>query len=257
MNQENNIKFNFPTETVNLPSKGLVYSKNNLLSGGIVEIKYMTAREEDILTNINYIKQNIVVEKLLQSLLVTKINIDDLIAEDKDAILIAARILGYGKDYTFKHYSPVTKKEEQITVDLSTLEEKELDESILIEPNKNLFEYIFKTSGNRITFKMLTGHDEKNIERELEGLKKISPNGNSEITTRLKHTIQSVNGEETPSAIREFVDNYLLAKESREFRAYVRDISPGIQMKFNYSTENYTEEGIDIPMTINFLWPEL
>jgi len=96
-------EFKFPTETIELPSKGLVYSEDNPLSSGQVEIKYMTAKEEDILTNQSYIQKGIVLDKLLESLLVTKINIDDLIVGDKNAILIAARILGYGKDYEFTY----------------------------------------------------------------------------------------------------------------------------------------------------------
>ena len=105
----------FPTEEVELPSKGLIYPKDNPLSSGKIEIKYMTAKEEDILTNQNYIKQGTVIDKLLKSLVVTKINHDDLIVGDKNAILIASRILGYGKDYDF------TYNGEPVTVDLTEL----------------------------------------------------------------------------------------------------------------------------------------
>jgi len=257
MSQENNLTFNFPTETIKLPSKGLVYSLDNPLSSGEVEIKYMTAKEEDILTNLNYIRNNTVLEKLLNSIIVSKINIDDLIVEDRDAILLAARVLGYGKDYTFTFTNPNINKEEQVTVDLSILKEKELNPELVNNPNKNLFTYTFSTSKNKITFKLLTVKDEKEIEKELQGLKKISPSANPEITTRLKSMIISINGDESKSAIREFVDNFLLAKDSREFRKYIKDISPGIEMKFNYESETYTEEGVEIPVTINFFWPEL
>ena len=96
-------KQKFPTEMVELPSKGLVYPEDSPLRSGQVEMKYMTAKEEDILTNQNYIKQGIVLDKLLKSLIVSKIDYDDLILGDKNAIIVAARILGYGKDYTFKY----------------------------------------------------------------------------------------------------------------------------------------------------------
>ena len=92
-------KFSLPTETVELPSKGLLYPKENPLSSGTIEMKYMTAKEEDILSNQNYIRQGVVFDKLLQSLIVSKVNYDDLTIGDKNAVLIAARILGYGKDY--------------------------------------------------------------------------------------------------------------------------------------------------------------
>jgi hypothetical protein len=96
-------KFKFPTELVDLPSKGLLYPKDHPLSSGKVELKYMTAKEEDILTNQNYLKDGTVIDKLLQSLIVTKFNYDDLLVGDKNSILIAARVLGYGKDYTFNY----------------------------------------------------------------------------------------------------------------------------------------------------------
>ena len=116
-------KFKFPTEVVELPSKGLVYPEDNPLSSGTIEMKYMTAKEEDILTNQNYIKDGTVIDRLMKSLIVSKINYDDLIVGDKNAVMVASRILGYGKDYTFKYNG------EEVTVDLSTLEPRYLDES--------------------------------------------------------------------------------------------------------------------------------
>ena len=93
-------EYQFPTEEVSLPSKGLLYPKDSPLSSGKVDIKYMTAKEEDILTSPNLIKQGTVVDKLLESVIVTEgVSIDDLLVGDKNAIMIAARILGYGKDY--------------------------------------------------------------------------------------------------------------------------------------------------------------
>ena len=92
-----------PTEMVSLPSKGLLYPKESPLAKGEIEMKYMTAREEDILTNSNFIRQGTVIDKLLQSLIVTSFNYDDLLIGDKNAVLIAARVLGYGADYSFKY----------------------------------------------------------------------------------------------------------------------------------------------------------
>ena len=90
----------FPTEEVTLPSKGLLYPEGSPLKNGVIEMKYMTAKEEDILTNQNLIERGTVIDKLLQSLIVTPIDYNDLLVGDKNAILVAARILGYGKDYT-------------------------------------------------------------------------------------------------------------------------------------------------------------
>ena len=96
-------EFKFPTEIVDLPSQGLLYPEDNPLAGGQVEIKYMTAKEEDILTNQNYLAKGTVVDKLLQSLVVTEFDFNDLLVGDKNAILVAARVLGYGKDYEFEY----------------------------------------------------------------------------------------------------------------------------------------------------------
>ena len=111
--------FTIPTETVELPSKGLLYPKDSPLADGKIEMKYMTAKEEDILTNQNYIQKGIVIDKLLESLIVTKVNYNDLLIGDKDALLIASRILGYGKDYSFTYAG------EKISVDLTQIKNKE------------------------------------------------------------------------------------------------------------------------------------
>ncbi len=257
MNKETATKLGLPTETVELPSKGVLYPKESPLSTGKIEMKYMTAKEEDILTNTNLIKQGIVLDKLLQSLILSDIKYDDLLIADKDALLIAARILGYGKDYVIQYNNPNTGQAETVTVDLTTLKEKNVDESKLVEKGRNEFLYILPTTGTEVTIKLLTVKDERDIDREIAGLKKISPNASFDLTTRLKHVIVAVNGDRTPATIRDFVDNHLIARDSRALRKFLTEIAPGIELKFDYVSESYTEEGIDIPMGINFFWPEL
>jgi hypothetical protein len=242
-----------PTEMVSLPSKGLLYPKESPLAKGEVEMKYMTAKEEDILTNSNYIRQGTVIDKLLQALIVTPINYDDLLIGDKNAILIAARILGYGQEYTFK-YNNSQDQEVEATVDLSTLNEKELDSSLY--KNGNKFTFTLPKSGNVITFKLLTHGDDKKIDAEVKGLKKINPNSSSDITTRLKYIITSVNGDFEQKSIREFVDTYLLAPDARALREYYNKIQPDVDLKFMPDDENYTGEGISIPINLNFFWPD-
>jgi hypothetical protein len=242
-------EFKFPTEMVELPSKGLIYPESSPLSSGKIEMKYMTAREEDILTNQNYIKQGIVLEKLLKSLIITKIDYDELVIGDKNAIMVAARILGYGKDYSFKI------DDEIITVDLSECPIKYLDES-KIKKGINSFEYTFSTTNTAITYKILTGKDEKLIKQEIEGLKKIDKNSSAELSTRLKYLITSVNGDDDKKTIREFVDNYLLAKDSRSFREHLKNTQPDIELVTKYVNKEGVEEDINIPITANFFWPD-
>ena len=192
----------FPTEMVTLPSKGLLYPEESPLKKGEIEMKYMTAREEDILTNQNLIENGTVIDKLLQSLIITPINYSDLLIGDKNAVLVAARILGYGKDYEFEYNG------EKIEVDLTTISDKPLNESIS-KNGKNEFTFKLPASNVEITFKLLTHGDEQAISSELKGLKKINKNSNPENTTRLKHTIISVNGDDSKSVISNFVDNML------------------------------------------------
>ena len=243
-----------PTEKVMLPSKGLLYPKESPLSKGEVEMKYMTAKEEDILTNINFIRQGTVVDKLLQSLIITPINYDDLLIGDKNAILIAARILGYGAEYQFK-YTDDRGKETEITVDLSKLNEKPLDES-LFKPGINEFSFTLPKSGNTVTFKLLTHGDEKKIDAEIKGLTKVNPNGSFDVTTRLKHMITSVNGDRDQKNIRDFVDNYLLAAEARALREHYNKVQPDVDLKYVPEDESYVGEGITVPISLNFFWPD-
>ena len=242
-------EFTIPTEQVTLPSKGLLYSKESPLSKGEIEMKYMTAKEEDILTNANYLKNGTVIDKLLQSLIITPINYSDILVGDKNAILIAARILGYGKDYTIQYNG------KDYIIDLSQLKDKEIDLS-LFEKEINEFTFDLPKTGNVVTFKLLTHGDEQKIEAEIKGLQKVKPDSSPETTTRLKYMITSVNGNREPKTIREFVDNALLAPDARALRQYYAQISPDINMKFMPDDENYTGEGIDIPISLNFFWPD-
>ena len=198
-------KTKFPTEIVTLPSKGLLYPEGHPLKQGTVEMKYMTAKEEDILTNQNYINKGIVIDKLLESLIMTPMDYNDLLIGDKNAMLVAARILGYGADYSFKRTNPSTGEEEEISIDLTETEDKLVDESLLAD-GRNSFEFTLPATKIPITFKLLTQKDEQQIDRELKGLKKINKNNAPELTTRLKHLISSVNGDSEAKTIREFVD---------------------------------------------------
>jgi hypothetical protein len=239
----------FPTEIVELPSKGLVYPLDSPLTSGKIEMKYMTAKEEDILTNQNYIKQGVVLDKLLKSLIISPIDYDDLILGDKNAVLVAARILVYGKDYSFKY------KGEKVTVDLTTCPLRYLDES-QITLGINEFPYTLPASNAQITYKILTNKDEKEIQAELDGYRKINKDFTPELSTRLKHVIQSVNGNTDKKAIREFVDNYMLARDSKAFRDHLVATQPDVVMESTITLSDGTEEGVNIPVTINFFWPD-
>jgi hypothetical protein len=240
-------EFKLPTEIVELPSKGLLYPKDNPLSSGQIEMKYMTAKEEDILTNQSYIQNGTVIDKLLQSLIVSEINYNDLLIGDKNAVLIASRILGYGKDYTFNYNG------NEETVDLTTLEDKELDESLYTK-GVNEFSFTLPHTEHIITFKLLTHGDEMKIQKEIKGLQKINKNDSSEATTRLKYLILSIDGSEDKKDIREFVDKYLLARDARALREHIAKIQPDVDLTF---FPDGGGDSINVPIGLNFFWPDL
>ena len=242
-------KHQFPSEEVTLPSEGLLYPKDSPLNKGVIEMKYMTAREEDILTNQNLIANGTVIDKLLQSLILTDFDYNDLLLGDKNAILIAARVLGYGAEYSF------TYKGENLEVDLSTLKDKVIDKS-LVTDGKNEFTFKLPTAKKEITFKLLTHKDEQNIQKELEGLKKINKDSSNDLTTRMKHTIISVDGNTEISFIRNFVDNEFLARDAREFRKHIRKIQPDVDLSFTHQDRRGNPILIDIPVGIQFFWPD-
>jgi hypothetical protein len=247
-------QYDFPTEVLDLPSQGKVYPIDHPLASGQITIKHMTAKEEDILSSQNLIKKGIVLDKLFESVIVDNVNIDDILIGDKNAILIAARILGYGAEYEFK-YTDSNGLERETKVDLSKLEEKQINDS-LFKSGTNEFTFDLPKSGNTVTFKLLTHGDEQKIEAEIKGMQKINPASSYDMTTRLKYIITSVNGDRDQKNIRDFVDNYLLAPDARALREYYAQISPDIDLRYNPQDENYTGEGIDIPISINFFWPD-
>jgi len=241
-------EYKFPTETVDLPSKGLIYPSDSPLRSGKVEMKYMTAKEEDILTNQAFIEQGVVLDKLLKALTLDKFDIKTLFPGDKNALMVASRVLGYGKEYSF------TMNNTDYNIDLSVLENKTFDESLIT--SDGTFKFTLPSSENEIEFKFLTELDEEKITQEIEGLKKVNKNSSSEVTTRLKHQIVVINGSSDKNDIREFVDTMLLASDSRALRIYIKDISPDVNLSTTVEI-NGKEEKIDIPINLNFFWPDL
>ncbi len=241
----------FPTEVVDLPSQGLLYPKDSPLSSGTIEIKYMTAREEDILTSANLIKRGIVVEKLLEALIVDKsIKVDELLVGDKNAILIAARILAYGKIYELEYAG------QKLEVDLTQLKENKLDESI-VSNGANEFEFELPATKRKLTFKLLTSGDEKEIDKEIAGYEKVGDGIGYDLTTRLKHQIISIDGDTKRASINSFVDNEFLSRDSIAFRIHSAEIMPDVEMTSTYIDEDGNEKEFTVPMTVTFLWPSV
>ena len=240
----------FPSEMIDLPSKGKLYSKESPLSEGKIEIKYMTAKEEDILTSQNLIKKGVVIDKLLDSLILTKgVKCDDLILGDKNAVMVAARILAYGPEYTCEVTTPTGETSEQ-TFNLADCPFKHIDESI----TENLFECELPISKKKIKFSLLTGKDERMIDKDLQASRKVGVGVTPELTTRLRYLIKEVDGDNSQSLINQTATN-MLARDSVFLREELVKNSPDIDLSQEIEIEGETVK-VDIPMTVGFFWPK-
>jgi hypothetical protein len=246
--------FPFPTEVITLPSKGLVYPESNPLSKGELTIKLMTAKEEDILTSAALIKKGIQLDKLLESIVVEPgVSINDLIIGDKNAILITSRILAFGPDYEAKIKDPFDGDEVDITIDLSQIKIKEIDESKL--NRRNEFEFTLPISKRNIKFKILTHGDEMMINKDIEASEKTLKQSN-EITTRYRRIIVEVDGNRDMGYISNYVTNQLLAGDSKALRKHIAEITPDLDLKFDYTSPITGEtEALRIPFGIGFFYP--
>ena len=206
-------QYAFPTETLSLPSQGLLYPKGSPLSSGTIDVKYMTAKEEDILTSTNLIEKGVVIDRLLESVIADpKVKLDDMLIGDKNALMLGTRVLGYGKEYDVVLTDPDTGLEVEHTFDLTQIETVKIDDKLLKSGNN--FELELPISKRTITFKLLTHRDEREIETELEGYRKLSATTGvtPELTTRLKKQITSVDGNKE----KQFIDNFVVKYSSTE-----------------------------------------
>jgi hypothetical protein len=251
-------KVEYPTEVVDLPSKGWFYESTSPLASGKIDIKYMTAREEDILTSQNLIKKGVVLDKLLEALIATPgVNLNDVLVGDKNAIFIAARILAYGKDYNIKFKDPSTNEDVQDVIDLSKIEAKEFEFGNH-ERGSNLFEFELPFCKKKVHWSLLSHKDEQNIDAELKAMKKFTKNKNetSEVTTRLKYVIKAIDGNDDRNSIKQFVDRELLARDSLAFREHIKENTPDLDMTFNFESEDTGyEERMTIPLGVDFFYP--
>lgn len=250
--------FDFPTEVITLPSKGLIYPQTNPLANGSVEIKYMTAREEDILASQNLIKKGVVLDKLFESVVVsTGVSINDISVGDKNAILLATRILGYGADYNVEVTDPFSGEIQKVTIDLSKISTKEIDETLLNRENR--YEFELPISKKKIKFKLLTHKDEIDINAELQALNRLVKGDNvasQDISTRLRYMIQEIDGNIERGYINNYVKNNLLARESKALREYIKKISPDLNLKYEFTSELTGDtEALDIPFGVGFFYP--
>ena len=168
---------------------------------------------------------------------------------DKNAVLIASRILAYGKEYKVQHLG------RDVTVDLTKLKDRKIDEKSI--KDGNFFEMELPATKRKIGFKLLTAGDEKKIDKEIKGLEKIGGGVSYTLTTRFKHQITSVDGNPDQAHIRNFVDNEFLSMDSIAFREYAEKVTPDVDMRWEYEDEEGVRRKFTVPMTVSFLWPSV
>lgn len=230
-------------DIVELPSRGIYY-KNNKKS---VRVAYLTANDENILSSQNLISNGLVIDELIKRKVLDKdINVDDIVEEDRQAILIFLRNTAFGTEYNLSLTDPKTGKEFSITIDLSELKFKDFN----LKPNEhNEYDYVMTKSNTKITFKFL----EKKQEEEIDNLRD-NWNGNGiapVITKQLEFMIKSVNGERDIMKIYQFIQQ-LPIKDSQEFRRYVNDNKPGLDLKRNVLTPSGENIQINIGFGVEF-----
>jgi len=242
----------FPSEFIDLPSGGKIYGKDSPLYDGKIEIKYMTAKEEDILTSANLIKKGIVLQTLLNSLILTEgVNVQDLLIGDKNAVMVAARILAYGPEYEAELTTDSGEKVQHV-FNLADCPFKKLPDDV--DYSKNEFEFQLPVSKLDVKIKVLVGWDEDNIEKEIEGYKKTGSTVLPELTTRIRHSIIEINGQSDGNAIAGFVNN-MLSRDSMALRKEISRISPDIDLEQYVNLEGDMVK-VEIPLTANFFWPQ-
>jgi len=249
--------FKIPTEIIELPSRGLLYDKSSPLSSGTVELKYMTAKEEDILTTESFIKKGVVLDRFLESLIVTDgVKLDDFIIGDIDAITVAARIFGYGNEYEVSISTPSGKKQME-SIDLSEISLNFLEDAYIKERGLNEFDFELPSSKVVISFKMLTQADQKKLQQEIDKNKKIFTGQSKLSSTQLKHQIVSIDGNSDPKYIREFVDSAMLASDARALRKYIEGIQPGVNLSVEVTVRETGETfPVDTPIGVQFFWTD-
>ena len=247
-----------PVELISLPSKGLLYPQSHpLYDEETVEIKAMTAREEDLLTSRALIKNKTVTTALMKACILNKlVDPDDLLIGDRNALLIGIRVTGYGTDYGIKIQCPSCSEEFENHFSLGGLKIKPLS-AAPIQPNINLFSFRLPLTGQEVQFRLLTGKDETEMDLISDRRKKLGSQVENSVTSRIFQSIVSINGETDRGKLSNAV-NSLRAADARALRNYMKQISPDVDMKQEATcTKCATVSEVDVPIGPTFFWPDI
>ena len=251
--------FNLEVHSVPLPSRGLVYTDPSLANVETIDIKAMTAHEEDILLNQNLIRKGVVITELLKSCIMNKnIDVNSLISGDRNALMVAVRMTGYTAEYIVKVKCRGCDTDQDFTVQLDSLPIKEIDLSKLqqVAPNANAFNFLLPSTKKVVTFKFLTGKEEEQIMRDIEAKKKRGIVSESPITTKLMNSIIAIDGNTDRGFINKFCQ-FMPARDSLLLRRQIDDNEPSIDMRseFNCPSCGHSEV-MTVPIGVSFFWPD-
>lgn len=252
------LNFSTPTEIVDLPSRGKHYPEGHPLHGAeSVEIKFMTAKDEDILTSPTLLKKGMAIDRFIQNVLVNKrINVQTLLSGDKNAILVASRINGFGADYSTKVTCPACSTTGEHTFDLAEITEylgDDYGDYEISTTEEGTYIISLPKSQFQVEVRLLTSRDENELVQLIEASKKKKKIETS-LTDQLRKIIVSINGVEDRTLINKAVDA-LPAFDSRYLRGAYQKIVPGLNMRQDFTCSSCGfEEEVDVPMTVDFFW---
>lgn len=233
-------------DVLELPSKGIHYSNGKKT----IRVAYLTASDENILSSPSLLNTNSVVSELLKRKVLDKdLPVDDIVEEDKQAILIFLRNTAFGSEYKFNVYDPKTEKTFETTIDLSEVKVKDFT---LQADSNGEYTYYLEKSKTDITFKFLTQKQEDEIEKIKESWNGI---GIAPIMTKqLEFMIKSVSGIRDGLQIRNFIEKMPI-KDSQDFRKFVKENKPGLDLTRTVTTPSGEEIQVNIGFGVDFFRP--
>jgi len=254
---ESALGWEVPVESVPLPSGGVLYSPDSFFySKNLIKIKAMTAKEEDILSSRAYSKEGSAIDHLIASCTGASLkDVGQLLLGDRNALLIAIRVTGYGAEYSAEVTCRACGKSSEYDFNLSELGIKQLDVDP-IEKGKNIFEFSLPISKKVVHFKFFNTDDESQIDLELANTSKMLGEANiGRVTSRIFKRIISIDGVTDRNQIKKFI-NIMPAYDSKKLRNYISDLEPKIETDVHHKCKYCSNESlIQLPIGRNFFWP--
>ena len=267
-NKAPQLNFVIPTELVDLPSMGLFYEEGHPLKNkDVIEIKQMTAKEEDILTNKSFIKKGVVIDRLIESLLIDKsIDVSSILVGDKNAIMVAARKSAYGAKYDVTMICQECGAKSTMDVDLNNVATISTDHIEALASTDPTLVHTRLDSGNIliklpktnwfVECKMLTGKDEKKMLALLDIKRKVDPAAEITLSEQLSSIVEAINTFTDRAKIIEAIQ-YMPAYDAKYLRTVYQKLIPNVKIQKYFSCGSCgIGQEVEVPFTQEFFWPK-